>query len=159
MFTIRTANKKDTESIYKVHTDSIHELCSSCYNEEDIGPWIDRQHPSKYEPFIDNKAMRVVVLEDQVIAFGHLEPFTETTAEICGLYVSPGISRKGIGTLLLCFLEDEAKSNGYQSIRLKSSLNAQNFYAANDYQVTQQDVCHCAGDDHPLCAILMTKSL
>jgi len=157
--TIRTANKGDTESIYKVHTDSIRELCSSCYNEEDVSPWIARQHPSNYEPFIDNKAICVVVLEDQIVAFGHLEPFAETTAEVCGLYVSPRTSRKGLGSLLLSFLEDEAKSKGYHSIRLKSSLNAQSFYGANGYQVIQQDVCHCAGDDHPLCAILMIKSL
>jgi len=156
---IRTASKEDTEPIYKVHTDSIREICSSCYNEEDIGQWISRQHPSKYEAFIDNNAMRVAVLEDRVIAFGHLEQFTETVAEVCGLYVSPGVSRNGIGTLMLCALEDEAKANGYQGIRLKSSLNAQNFYVSNGYQITQQDFCHCAGDDNPLCAILMIKSL
>jgi len=157
--TIRTANKGDTNSIYKVHTDSIRELCSSCYKKEDITHWIARQHPSKYELFIDNKAMHVVVLEDQIVAFGHLEQFNETTAEVCGLYVSPRTSRKGIGTLMLCFLEDKAKLKGYENIRLKSSLNAQSFYLANGYQVLQQDVCHCAGYDHPLCATLMTKPL
>jgi len=31
---------------------------------------------SKYEPFIDNKTMLVVVLEGQIVVLGHLEPFS-----------------------------------------------------------------------------------
>ncbi|XP_065899159.1 uncharacterized protein [Dysidea avara] len=112
---IRTATNEDIESIYKVNNDSVRELCSSCYNEEDIIPWIARLHPSMYKPFIDNGTMKVVALESEVVACGRLEPFSDTTATVCCLYVSPSMSRKGIGRLLLQFLEKEAKVKGYKS--------------------------------------------
>ena len=158
MCTIRTATTLDTESIHKVIIDSVRDLCSSDYSEEDIIPWIARLHPSMYESFIDHETMQVVVLENEVVACGRLEPFSDTTAAVCSLYVSPRTSRKGIGKLLLCYLENKAKVKGYKSVRLESSLNAEGFYKANGYQVTQRDCWHFIGD-HQIRAILMTKSL
>jgi len=102
--------------------------------------------------------MFVAVIDDQIIAFGHLEKFTNDTAEVCGLFVSPACSRKGVGSLLLQFLEAKAKADSYQNMRLKSSQNAQAFYESNGYQAIQKEHCHCAGDQ-ALCCILMTKSL
>ena len=158
MCSIRTATNEDIESIYKVNNDSVRELCSSCYNEEDIIPWIARLHPSMYKPFIDNGTMKVVALESEVVACGRLEPFSDTTATVCCLYVSPSMSRKGIGRLLLQFLEKEAKVKGYKSVRLESSFNAEGFYRGNGYHVTQKDLLHFIGD-HPIYSALMTKML
>ena len=155
---IRNANKKDTKYIYKVHTDSIRELCSRCYSQEEISRWIARQYPEKYEPFIEKGVMYVAVLNEQVVAFGHVEKFNDDTSEVCGLFVSPACSRKGIGSLVLQFLEAKAKMDGYKYMRLKSSKNAQVFYEANGYQAAEEVQCHCAGDQ-ALCCILMTKSL
>ena len=102
--------------------------------------------------------MFVAVLSDQIVAFGHVEKFTDDTSEVCGLFVSPACSRKGIGSLMLQFLEGKAKGDGYQKMRLKSSKNAQEFYKASGYQAVEEVQCHCA-DDQALCCILMTKSL
>ena len=155
---IRIANKTDTKYIYQVHTDSIRELCSKCYGQDEISRWTARQYPEKYEPFIEKGAMYVAVLNDEVVAFGHVEKFTDDTSEICGLFVSPICSRKGIGSLVLQFLEAKAKADGYKYMRLKSSKNAQGFYEASGYQAAEEVQCHCAGDQ-ALCCILMTKSL
>ena len=102
--------------------------------------------------------MFVAMLSDQIVAFGLVEKFTDDTSEVCGLFVSPACSRKGIGSLMLQFLEGKAKRDGYQKIRLKSSKNAQDFYKASGYQAAEEVQCHCAGDQ-ALCCILMTKSL
>ena len=102
--------------------------------------------------------MYVAVLNDQVVAFGHIEKFTDDTSEVCGLFVSPACSRKGIGSLVLQFLEAKAKMDGYKYMRLKSSKNAQGFYEASGYQAAEEVQCHCAGDQ-TLCCILMTKPL
>jgi len=115
-------------------------------------------HPSMYKPFIDNGIMKVVVLENEVVACGCLEPFSELTATVCCLYVSPSVAGKGIGKLMLWFLENEAKIKGYKSVRLESSLNAEGFYKANGYSVIQKDLIHYIGD-HPVHAVLMTKTL
>ena len=158
MCTIRNATNADKQSIYKVNADSVREVCSSCYSEEDITPWISRLHPSMYEPFIDNGTMKVVMLEDEVVACGCLEQFSDTTALVCCLYVSPSMARKGIGRLILGFLESEAKAKNYECVRLESSLNAEGFYSANGFQVTQRDLLHFIGD-HQIQAVLMTKTL
>ena len=102
--------------------------------------------------------MFLAVIDNEIVAFGHLEKFANDTAELCGLFVSPSCSRKGVGSLLLQFLEAKAKTDGHKNIRLKSSQNAQAFYEANGYQTIQKDHVHCAGDQ-TICCILMTKSL
>ena len=102
--------------------------------------------------------MFVAVLDNQIVGFGRVEKFNDDTAEVCGLFVSPICARKGIGSLLLQFLEAKAKANGHQNMRLKSSKNAKGFYEASGYQTVQEIDCHCAGDQ-ALCCILMTKPL
>ena len=103
--------------------------------------------------------MFVAAVNSEIVAFGHVEKFTDAydTAEVCGLFVSPACARKGIGSLLLQFLEAKAKADGHQKMRLKSSQNAQGFYEASGYKTVQEVDCHCAGDQ-TLCCILMTKS-
>lgn len=155
---IRTAKKCDTKHIYTIHTDAIRELCSECYNRDEISRWIARQYPEKYEPFIEKEVMFVATLDNQIVGFGHVEKFDDDTSEVCGLFVSPACARKGIGSLLLQFLEEKAKADGYQNMRLKSSQNAKGFYEASGYKTIQKVDCHCAGDQ-ALCCILMTKSL
>ena len=102
--------------------------------------------------------MFVALLDNQIIGFGHVEKFNDDTAEVCGLFVSPVCARKGIGNLLLQFLEAKARTNGHQNMRLKSSQNAKGFYEASGYQTIQEGDCHCAGNQALFC-ILMTKSL
>ena len=100
--------------------------------------------------------MFVALLDNQIVGFGHMEKFNDDTAEVCKLFVSPVHARKGIGSLLLQFLEVKAMADGYQNVRLKSSLNAKGFYEANGYQIIQEVDCHCGGNHH---CILMTKPL
>ena len=149
---------EDAESIHRVNTDSVQKLCNSSYSGEEITSWIARLHPSMYKPSIENGTLKVVVLENEVVACGCLEPYSDKAATVCCLYVSPNMAGKGIGKLLLWFLENEAKVKGYKSVRLESSLNAERFYKANGYHITQKDLLHYIGD-HPVRASLMTKTL
>ena len=150
---------EDAESIHRVNTDSVQKLCNSSYSGEEITSWIARLHPSMYKPSIENGTLKVVVLENEVVACGCLEPpHSDKVATVCCLYVSPNMAGKGIGKLLLWFLENEAKVKGYKSVRLESSLNAEGFYKANGYHITQKDLLHYIGD-HPVRASLMTKTL
>ena len=102
--------------------------------------------------------MFVAVLSNQIVAFGHVEKFTDYISEVCGLFISPACSRKGIRSLMLQCLEGKAKGDGYRKMRLKSSKNAQEFYKASGYQAVEEVQCHCA-DGQALCCILMTKLL
>ena len=63
-----------------------------------------------------------------MVSFGNIECYADDTGETCGLYVSPTCCRMGVGRALLCHLEDKAKVEGYTSMRVKSTLNAQPFY-------------------------------
>ena len=154
---IRTASKDDAESIYNLHTSSIHELCSTHYSEDEIRQWIDRQSLKKYQSFIERGVIFVGVIIDQIVGFGHLECCAENTGEICALYVSPSFSRKGIGDALLCYLESKAREKECRVIRVKSTLNAKTFYEAKGYQSIQEDV-HVVGD-RSLSCVLMLKTL
>ncbi len=97
------------------------------------------------------------VLNDQVMAFGNIDHYSEDTGEVCGLYVFPKYSRKGVGKALLCHLENKAKVDGYTNMRVKSTLNAEPFYQAMGYRSIRED-SHVMGGLTLRC-MLMCKTL
>lgn len=136
---MRLACGGDAQFIYDIHTSAIRELCSSHYSQEEIKQWAGRQRLEKYQSLIDMEALAVALLNDQVVGFGNIERYADDTSEISGLYVSPRCSRKGVGRALLCYLEDKAKAEGYTSMRVKSTLNAEPFYQALGYRAVKED--------------------
>lgn len=154
---IRLAREGDDQSIYDVHTSAIRELCSTHYNKEEIKQWSGRQKLAKYQSFIDKEAITVSVLNDQIVGFGNIERYADDTGEICGLYVSPNCSRKGVGRALLSHLEEKAKAEGYMNMRVKSTLNAEPFYQAMGYRTVRED-SHVMGGLSLQC-VLMSKTL
>jgi len=54
--------------------------------------------------------------------------------QISGLYVDPEFAGRGVGKILLRFIEKYAKSKKMKSIYVFSTLNARDFYLKNGYK-------------------------
>jgi GNAT superfamily N-acetyltransferase len=57
---------------------------------------------------------------------------------VIGLYVDPMYARRGIGSLLLAFAEDQLLRRGAQIVELETSQNAEGFYLRRGYQPTAE---------------------
>ena len=56
------------------------------------------------------------------------------SGQISGLYVDPEFAGRGVGILLLKFIEKYAKSKKMKSVYVYSTLNARGFYKKNGYK-------------------------
>jgi putative acetyltransferase len=121
--------------ICAVHVASIRELCTADYTAEQIDGWAGGKHPDRYR-----RAMaageRMFVAEVQtgeaggaVIGLAGIHG-----NEIRAVYVHPDHVGCGVGGALLAALEEQARSDGIESLALHSTLNARSFYLKHGYR-------------------------
>ena len=160
---LRQAESRDVDGIHAVHTRAILELCRSSYSEESVQIWAARQKPHQYLPFIEKAEITVAVsAEGEVVGFGHLISCRSTedgdTSELKGLFVSPQLAGKGVGSCLQRHLEQQAAEKGHRNMCVKSSKNAVGFYEKMGFSVVYRDGKHVCADQTLQC-ILMNKVL
>ena len=104
---------------------------SDFYNAEEIKALVESQEWSRQwieETFI------VAIDQGQIVGFAAGLP---DIANVTGVYVHPDYARQGIGTQLLQKLEAKAIEYGNRRMDVFSSLTAENFYRANEYEVVK----------------------
>jgi len=128
---VRAALAEDVPGIWRVHNDSIRELCGERYGPEEIAAWIAFRPPDAYLRALASRALFVAEWQGAIVGFGQLDP---ARAEIEACYVAPEAVGSGIGSALLARMEDEARRRGHRIIRLNATLNAEKFYARKGYR-------------------------
>lgn len=160
-YLIRTACEADAESIISVHQKAVHVTAASFYNESIVKDW----SPLSFERAIhmreklrdnpENTIILVIESDSVVAGFGEIAPQFE---ELRAVYVSPEFSRRGFGAALLRELENRARQAGLKKLWLDSSLNAQEFYRSNGYQVDGPGT-HKLNSGQVMACIKMSKTL
>lgn len=151
---IRLATEVDVTIMYSIHTSSIRECCSTHYTREEIADWIERQSPHKYMQFVQQQSVYVAEELRVVVGFAQLGPGEdERSGEVKALYVSPSATRRGIGSLLLCFLEQQALSREWTCLVVKSTMNAVDFYTSQGFTAVG-NAQHTVGDQSLSCVHL-----
>ncbi len=126
---IRRATSEDRHAICEIQRAAILETCRRCYPTEDITVWAGLLSPETYYD-VENRYIVVAERAGILEGFGQLN---EAEGEIDALYVSPKSEGQGSGTALLRHLEDQARSHGVTELKLRSTLNAESFYARAGY--------------------------
>lgn len=127
---IRRATLDDRQAIYEIQRSAILETCRRSYPEEDVAVWAGLLSPDSYHAIHDRYfvvAERGGVIE----GFGQLD---EKEGEVEAIYVSPKASGKGTGAAILRHLEQRAGECGLRELKVRSTLNAESFYAREGYQ-------------------------
>ncbi len=89
------------------------------------------------EDLCDSRALFAIARnhKGEAIGCGALRPMDENIGEIKRMYARPNTS--GVGSRLLLFLEQQARSLGYGALRLETrrkNIRAVSFYERNGYQ-------------------------
>ena len=83
----------------------------------------------------DETAIHAVAYEsDKIVGTGRLIIDTATDARIGRMAVNESSRRKGVGSQILAFLENTAKSNGIRHITLHAQHYVRDFYEENGYR-------------------------
>jgi GNAT superfamily N-acetyltransferase len=152
---VRPALAEDVPGIWRVHNDSIRELCGERYGPEEIAAWIAFRSPDAYLQALASRALFVAEWQGAIVGFGQLDP---ARAEIEACYVAPEAVGSGIGSALLARMEDEARDRGHRIVRLNATLNAEKFYARKGYRWLGR-ATHRVSADVDLPCVRMEKAL
>jgi GNAT superfamily N-acetyltransferase len=135
MIAIRKAKQEERESLWRLHTRAILEICGSHYSQDELEAWEKVLKPGRYQKPIAEGTLVVAMDGDDIVGFGNLN---RETGEIEAVYVSPNYLRLGIGMRILQTLEGVARDSGLKALRLSSTLNAVPFYESSGYRSQQQ---------------------
>jgi len=155
MFAIRKAKQSDKESIWRVHTSAIREVCRQRYTKEQIEGWSSLQKPDSYEERIQTREFFVAEEDGAIVGFGQLNI---EKCEVEAVYVSPEKLGCGVGYQLLQTLEQKAIAHGLPKLQLSSTLNAVEFYERAGFK-RLHDAKHSLSNGMELLCVLMEKAL
>jgi GNAT superfamily N-acetyltransferase len=128
--TIRRATLDDRHAIYEIQRAAVLETCRRSYPEGDVTVWAGLLSPDSYHA-IHDRYFVVAERNGRIEGFGQLD---EQEGEVEAIYVSPSASGKGTGSAILRHLEERARQCGLKELKVRSTLNAESFYARHGYQ-------------------------
>ena len=128
---IRKAQPGDEAAIHEAHMRSIREICIKDHGAEEVLKWGNRRLDDRWFEAIRGGSVWVVEWNGAIHGHGLIKIFNEdrkTFAHIYGLYLTPEVLHQGQGFKLATLMIEHAKKSGAQSITLKSTLTAHDFY-------------------------------
>ena len=130
---LRRAIESDAEAACEVVRRSIIELCDADHHDDSatLAAWLRNKTSNFFKRVIsaESNSCVVAVLADKLCAFGHISH----SGVIGLLYVAPDARFMGASTMMLEWLEGEARRLGVRVVTLESSLTARRFYEARGY--------------------------
>ncbi|WP_299664088.1 GNAT family N-acetyltransferase [uncultured Ruegeria sp.] len=129
---IRPATVFDVFGMSRTLTRSIRDLCRADHldDSERLALWTANKDPAAIRGWIDaGAALWVATQGDEVAAVGGLR----SEGEISLLYVDPDHAAQGVGSALLCRLEDELRRLECPEAYLLATRTAHGFYSAQGW--------------------------
>jgi GNAT superfamily N-acetyltransferase len=127
---IRKATPEDAAAIFALHEASIRAGCAGHYTPAQIDAWSGGLDVERYREAMRRLEFLVAEEAGGIVGFSVVDV---AGGELHALYVAPGSTGRGLGRALLGAAERIAAACGLRSLRVKSTLNAEGFYARRGY--------------------------
>ena len=116
-------NNNDIQSYYRLRFEVLRK------------PW--GQHENTVRDEWENQSLHVLMIDEngEAVATGRLQFNSDNEGQIRSMAVKEKFRGKGLGTLVLKFLEEKAKEGKFTIIVLDARDNAVDFYKKNGYKV------------------------
>lgn len=125
---IRRAETADEETLGRIRRSSILGLAAPAISAEQAKEWATGVAADRIARAIREHDVWVAVEE------GAVDWVEVDQDRVAALYVSPPLSRRGVGSDLLLQAETAIRRAGYASARLEASQNALGFYLRRGYR-------------------------
>lgn len=150
---IRLAKDEDYVAIARLFRQTIRNVNSKDYTEEQIRAWLSRINTNRFRNSADKCKRWVAVEDDKVVGFcDH-----GLNGEFWGLYIHKDYIGKGVGSRLIKTAEDSLKKLGFKECSLKATITAKEFYKKQGYKVIKKGLHNV--NDKKLEIFFMTKIL
>lgn len=152
---IRKARISDVQFISTLIQDTLEKINVADYSLQEIEAWKGADTPKKIKERIQDKGRYICVAENdnQIVGVGSLKG-----NEITAIYVKSDMIGKGVGSLVLAYIEKIARQKGSTELSMDSSLTAVDFYEKHGYKKVRNS-CHQAGDVKLNCVVMKKELL
>ncbi|MBB1270457.1 GNAT family N-acetyltransferase [Shewanella sp. SR44-3] len=128
-FKIRKASIYDAKQIFDIRTRAILAKCSGHYDEQVLIHWTQGEMSKE---FLDDVAVSFYVTElnGDIIGSGQLRAAQDEgdLGLVDAIFVDPLHMGSGAAKAMIVYLEQQAKTAGFQRLKLDATLNAAPFY-------------------------------
>ena len=133
---LRQITSKDQLSLKKVYFDSIKSIDEKIYTPEQKRVWSSQAWDNpNFEISISKGKGWLINYEEKIIAFALRYPINRISL----FYCIGESQRKGLGTKLLCKLEEEAKQEGIKSLITEASLISYKLFLKHDWEIIRKE--------------------
>lgn len=155
---VRRLRDEELELYLEIHERAIRGLAAGHYPADIIEGWCvpateDTLAELRRNP--DNEVRLIAELDGTPVGMGAL---VVEKSELRACYVAPEGARRGCGSALVREIERLARERGVTHLDLAASLNAEAFYTAQGYTVTERSEV-VLDNGVRMAAVWMTKSL
>ena len=133
---LRQITTKDQQELKKVYFESIQSLDEKIYNQEQKRAWSSQawENPNFTKSITQGKGWLLHV-NDKIIAFASRYPKNRISL----FYCKGKFQRKGLGTLLLNKLEEDAIKEGLDSLSTEASLISYKLFLKNQWKIIRKE--------------------
>ncbi|MEG1209774.1 MAG: GNAT family N-acetyltransferase [Leclercia sp.] len=133
----RLAVPHEAEECWNVRNLSIRHGCKTSYSASVLKAWTPAAMPEHFREVIADNPFFVVEMPDaRIVATGFLDL---AAASVEAIFTLPDYSGKGMASLILEKIKDEARRRGMKQLTLSSTPNAQTFYEKHGFVFIRED--------------------
>jgi N-acetylglutamate synthase-like GNAT family acetyltransferase len=132
---IRKYQETDTEMIMNLFYHTVHEINIRDYSQEQVNAWATKT--MNYEYWLERLQIKqpyVAEIEGEIVGFVELE----ADGHIDCFYCHSQYQNQGIGTELLNYIEDIAKSRNNQKLYAEVSITAKPFFLKRGFSIIKK---------------------
>jgi len=131
VYNIRSATIRDIDAICSLISESVCELCKEFYTQSELRAYLANfPKKSRYNELLSDRILIVACERDKIVGFTQYDP---SESAVDAIYVLPANTGKGVGTRMLRYIEDVARSLKKNEIQIGASVNAISFYEKSQY--------------------------
>ena len=132
---IRQATLENIPEITSIFRDTITEINSKDYSEEQIKVWASgADDADKWKERIKNFYFIVAEIDTTISGFAYLK----NGNYFDGLYVHKDYQRQGIASKLMRIIESQVMMNGFESVKSDVSITALSFFDNKHYNIIKK---------------------
>jgi putative acetyltransferase len=133
---IRKARDEDADQIVRIFHETIHTVNLGDYTQEQVDAW-SPEMPTPQDWITRHLRTRLTFVADDngvLAGFAELEP----NGNVDCFYCHHQYQRKGVGSAILCRIEQQAVASGMSQLFTEASITARRFFEAHGFTVVKQ---------------------
>lgn len=128
---LRKALAHEAEALWNLRNLAIRHGCSTSYSPEVIRNWTPETMPERYRQEIIDNPFYVIDIQGVLAASGYLDL---RAASVEAIFTLPGFTGRGLASLIIAAIKEEALAQGMSRLTLEATPNAADFYLRHGFE-------------------------